>query len=231
MLKLTPEQIAKIDETLVLNGVVYDDIKIELTDHIASDIEEVMINQGVDFKTALINSFDKWEAQLRPASNAFWTPFWLNGPKLFIDKWVKESKKQFFYWFLLSVVITFTTVWIIMQNKSNKFLVQLEQGYEILLIVLIVFLFIGRYFVYKSATKTIFSYMFKVHCVGSVLILAILLFSIESDSYFIFAMNQKFTMNRLFFNVFQNIWYIVYSIYSFYFLYNHFQFERKLSKV
>ncbi len=61
-MKLTIEQIAKIDETLVLNGVVYDDIKIELTDHIASDIEEVMINQGVDFKTALINSFDKWEA-------------------------------------------------------------------------------------------------------------------------------------------------------------------------
>ena len=230
-MKLTIEQIAKIDETLVLNGVVYDDIKIELTDHIASDIEEVMINQGVDFKTALINSFDKWEAQLRPASNAFWTPFWLNGPKLFIDKWVKESKQQSLYWLLLSVFITFTTVWIIMQNKSNKFLVQLEQGYEILLILLIVFLFIGRYFVYKSETKTIFSYMFNVHCLGSVLILAIQLICIEFDWYYIFAMNQKFTMNRLFFNVFQNIWYIVYSIYSFYFLYNHFQFERKLSKV
>jgi hypothetical protein len=230
-MKLTTEQISKIDETLVLNGVIYDDIKIELTDHIASDIEKVMITQGIDFKTALINSFDKWEAQLKPASNAFWTPFWLNGPKLFIDKWVKESKKQSFYWLLLSVVITFTTVWITLQNKSNKFLAQLEQGYEILLIVLIVFLFIGRYFVYKSATKTIFSYMFNVHCVGSVLILAIILISIESDSYFIFAINQKFIMKRLFFSVFSNIWYIVYSIYSFYFLFNHFQFERKLSKV
>lgn len=230
-MKLTTEQISKIDETLVLNGVVYDDIKIELTDHIASDIEEVMIKQGVDFKTALISSFDKWEAQLRPVSNAFWTPFWLYGPKLFIDKWVKESKQQFLYWLLLSVVITFTTVWIIMQNKTNKFLVQLEQGYEILLIVLILFLFIGRYFVFKSPAKTIFSYMFNVHCVGSVLILAIQLFSIESDSYFIFAMNQKFIMKRLFFTIFLNIWYIVHSIYLFYFLYNHFQFERKLSKI
>lgn len=230
-MKLTVEQIYKIEETLVLNGVVYDDIKIELTDHIASDIEEVMINQGVDFKTALINSFDKWEVQLRPASNAFWTPFWLNGPKLFIDKWVKESKKQSIYWLLLSVFITFTTIWIIMQSKSNKFLVQLEQGYQILLIVLIVFLFIGRYLVYKSKTKTIFSYMFNVNSVVSVLILAILLISIEFDSYFIFAINQKFIMKRLFFTVFSNIWYIVYSIYSFYFLYNHFQFERKLSKV
>ncbi len=38
-MKLTTEQIAKIEETLVLNGVVYEDIKIELTDQIASEIE------------------------------------------------------------------------------------------------------------------------------------------------------------------------------------------------
>jgi hypothetical protein len=30
-----------IEETLVLNGVVYDDIKLELVDHIATEIEEI----------------------------------------------------------------------------------------------------------------------------------------------------------------------------------------------
>lgn len=132
---------------------------------------------------------------------------------------------------LLSVVISLLTAWLITEKKSNLLLIQLEQGYEILLIVLLVFLFTGRYFIFKSRTKTIFSYMFNVHCLGSVLILAILLFSIEFDFYFIFAIKQKFIMRRLFFSVFTNIWYIVYSIYSFYFLIKHFQFERKLSKV
>jgi hypothetical protein len=32
-MKLTNQQIALIDETLVLNGVTYDDIKLELVDH------------------------------------------------------------------------------------------------------------------------------------------------------------------------------------------------------
>lgn len=230
-MKLSREQIAKIEETLILNGVVYEDIKLELIDHIASDIEEIMLNQEVVFEIALINAFDKWKLQLRPTSNPFWAPFWLNGPKLLLDKWVKESKQQIFYWCLLSIIISLLTAWIIMQNKSNMFLIQLGQGYEILIIVLIVFLFIGRYFIFKSPTKTVFSYMFNVHCVGSFLILAIQLFGIEFDSYFIFAVNQKFIIRRLFFSVFINIWYIVYSIYSFYFLFNHFQFERKLSKV
>ncbi len=230
-MKLTPAQISKIEETLVLNGIVYDDIKLELIDHIASDIEEIMIKQEIVFEMALINAFDKWKVQLRPESNPFWAPFWLNGPKLFMEKWVKESKQQIFYWLLLSVVISLLTSWTIMQNKSNVFLNQLGQGYEILVFVLVVFLFTGRYFIFKSRTKTVFSYMFNVHCLGSVLILAIQLFGFEFDSDFIFALNQKFIMRRLFFSVFMNIWGIVYSIYSFYFLYNHFQFERKLSKV
>jgi len=230
-MKLTTDQIAKIEETLVLNGVVYEDIKLELIDHIASDIEEIISKQGVVFEIALIHAFDKWEVQLRPTSNPLWAPSWLNGPKLFIDKWVKETKQQLFYWMLLSVVISLLTAWIIMQNKSSMFLVQLEKGYEILIILLLAFLFIGRYFIFKSPTKTIFSYMFKVHCLASVIILTILLFSIEFDSYFIFAENQKFIMRRLFFSVWINIWYVVYSIYSFYFLINHFQFERKFSKV
>jgi hypothetical protein len=38
-MKLTNQQIETIEETLVLNGVVYDDIKLELIDHIATEIE------------------------------------------------------------------------------------------------------------------------------------------------------------------------------------------------
>ncbi|WP_016988952.1 hypothetical protein [Flavobacterium sp. ACAM 123] len=38
-MKLTAPQIAFINETLVLNGLIYDDIKLEVMDHIASEIE------------------------------------------------------------------------------------------------------------------------------------------------------------------------------------------------
>lgn len=38
-MKLSKVQIAKIEETLVLIGVVYEDIKFELIDHITSEIK------------------------------------------------------------------------------------------------------------------------------------------------------------------------------------------------
>jgi hypothetical protein len=38
-MRLTNQQITTIEQTLVLNGVVYDDIKLELLDHIATEIE------------------------------------------------------------------------------------------------------------------------------------------------------------------------------------------------
>jgi hypothetical protein len=45
-MKLTNQQIAKIEETLWFKRV-YDDIKIELIDHIASEIEEKYIMKRV----------------------------------------------------------------------------------------------------------------------------------------------------------------------------------------
>ncbi len=38
-MKLSKEQIEQIDDKLVSKDLVYDDIKLELTDHIASDNE------------------------------------------------------------------------------------------------------------------------------------------------------------------------------------------------
>jgi hypothetical protein len=40
-MRLTNQQITTIEQTLVLNGVVYDDIKLELLDHIATEIESI----------------------------------------------------------------------------------------------------------------------------------------------------------------------------------------------
>ena len=38
-MKLTQEQIEFIDSILLLNGIKYDDVKLEMMDHIASEIE------------------------------------------------------------------------------------------------------------------------------------------------------------------------------------------------
>jgi hypothetical protein len=47
-MRLTNQQITTIEQTLVLNGVVYDDIKLELLlDHIATEIESIIDERPV----------------------------------------------------------------------------------------------------------------------------------------------------------------------------------------
>lgn len=51
-MKLTKEQIAKIEEYLVKDRIFYDDIRMEMTDHIAATLEE-KLKEGGDFELAL----------------------------------------------------------------------------------------------------------------------------------------------------------------------------------
>ena len=74
-MKLTAEQIKKIEETLVLNGIQYEDIKLELTDHIASEIEEKTSIQGVSFEIAFHEVFENWQ---EPNETKFFVLGWIN---------------------------------------------------------------------------------------------------------------------------------------------------------
>ncbi|MFD0777676.1 hypothetical protein ACFQZF_03215 [Flavobacterium myungsuense] len=72
-MKLSQEQIAKIDEKLTLKGLVYEDIKLELLDHIASDTENVMTDKEIAFEIAFKDVFRKWKPQLQPFKSWFWS--------------------------------------------------------------------------------------------------------------------------------------------------------------
>ncbi len=107
-MKLAPEQIAEIDETLVLNGLIYDDIKLEVTDHIASEIEFQLANNQSNFTEAFEDVFSKWESELKLTSN-----WWSSGfvaPKIVIDKYALQIKKQFKFAALYDLMFSFLMV-------------------------------------------------------------------------------------------------------------------------
>jgi len=109
-MKLTTDQIAKIDETLVLNGVVYEDIKLELIDHIASEIEDKIQNEGVYFDLALKNSFYERRNILKTSSAPYWLGNFFNAPKIVIDKCVSNTqdlaKSTYFSAVIASFILT-----------------------------------------------------------------------------------------------------------------------------
>jgi hypothetical protein len=66
-MRWTNQQITTIEETLVLNGVVYDDIKLELVDHIAT---EMRVGDSREKPLRLFwKVVEKVEPQLKPTSH------------------------------------------------------------------------------------------------------------------------------------------------------------------
>ena len=97
-MKLTTEQINKIDTFLERNDVKYLDIKLELLDHIASQIEALISEQNSSFEEA----FTKITAHWRPrfsSSTSFLIGLIYSFPKIVLDRLVKRAKKQTLFLF------------------------------------------------------------------------------------------------------------------------------------
>jgi hypothetical protein len=135
---LTPSQIATIEKTLVLNEVIYEDIKLELTDHIATEIEVVLVEKECSFEEALKIVFEKWSPELIP-STSFWTPNNMKLPRIVLNKYVAESKRQFLVLSIGACLGSFILVFF--ANKINnqngieyiKYTFQFFFGIELLL--------------------------------------------------------------------------------------------------
>jgi len=158
-MKLTTQQIATIDETLVLNGLIYEDIKLEITDHIASEIEVAMNDNNISFKEAFKQVFENWKEQLRPSSS-----FWLGrkniAPKIVIEKWELIHRRQnpaiiqfaFFITIILGIINVFST-----ENAPENILLATR------CFCLALWLFIAtiRILMWKSNRKTLYGFIFK----------------------------------------------------------------------
>lgn len=92
-MKLTTEQITKIDEVLIEKGLIYEDIKLEVTDHIASEIESKLENNPSNFEIVFKEVFTNWEEELKLTSN--WSHSSFVAPKIVIEKYFEQLKKVY----------------------------------------------------------------------------------------------------------------------------------------
>ena len=70
-MKLSPSQIETIDVFLYKNNVKYIDIKLELLDHIASQIEYEMKTTKKTFPDAYNQVFDNWSEEFKLTRDFF----------------------------------------------------------------------------------------------------------------------------------------------------------------
>jgi hypothetical protein len=160
-MKLTTEQIATIEETLVLNGLVYQDVKLELLDHIASEIEEKMSNEEISFELVFKEVFDKWKPELRPASYGLWLGRGYSGPKIIMDKMAMYTKSRFWYITLGAIPLTLIAKVFIHFFSTETFIYFFTKGIRILFLAEVFFVMIAWIIIWKFKSKTTFSYLFK----------------------------------------------------------------------
>ena len=160
-MKLTNQQIAQIEKTLVLNDLKYDDIKLEVIDHIASEIEVLMDENGISFEENLKLVFGKWAAQLKPTTYGLWLGYAYSGPKIVMDKMANFSKSEI-KWGIVCGFFSASIIMLIYKINNNiNFLLMLGIILKAVLFVSALVTIYYRAILFKSKGRTTFSIMFK----------------------------------------------------------------------
>ncbi len=159
-MKLTTEQIAKIEETLVLNGVVYEDIKLELIDHIAYEIENNIGENNILFEAAFYQTFENWKQQLSPRSS-----LWIGtndvAPQIVIDKIILSSKKLFIR-ALFFVLITTIVLTALVRNFNNELALEnIRNLLRVVFILELLFVVVCKFLIWKSKSVTSYGLIYK----------------------------------------------------------------------
>lgn len=103
-MKLTTEQINQIDTFLERNDVKYLDIKLELLDHIASQIEALMNDQNSSFEEAFSKITTHWKPRFS-SSTSFLIGLFYSFPQIVLDRLLARMKKYHLFIFCFSVFI------------------------------------------------------------------------------------------------------------------------------
>jgi hypothetical protein len=159
-MKLTTEQIAKIEETLVINGLVYQDVKLELLDHIASEIEEKMSNEEISFDIVYKAVFEKWKSSLVITSSSAWLGAFFQAPRVVVDKLISYSKRQFVIVLILALVFAILLATIISDIQQEKFFYTLNLGLTGVFFLMVLATIVSLFLIWKSKIKTTYGRLF-----------------------------------------------------------------------
>ena len=201
-MKLTKEQIAKIEAYLNNNDVKYIDLHLEVLDHISTDIENEMTIHNSSFNEA----FDKIRIKWSKTFSYKWT-FWLGvsngGSKLFIDHCLKIYKPLWFKSIL--AIVAFIVVFYRIVAIFN---IDLDANYHLFKITFLsmalffpVLLVYWKYQFKKIKLVSTYSYLYNKQIFPNIFIVFILIIQIFRSEKEIFS-DFIFVYFTMFFSLF-----------------------------
>ena len=220
-MKLTTQQIAQIEETLALNGLYFEDLKLEVTDHIASEIEILMQENTLPFEENFKLVLEKWKPQLQP-SFSFLIGF--TNPKIMTSKCHEFIKNKLL---IVICIASFTSSLVLLLARNLQFLafiLEIQQVFKTFILVVFCLVLSIWGLLSLSKRQTSYSYLMKKKSIS----LLIFLFMLGIGLFPAQLNHTDFKIS--FVTIFISIIYVLFAGMYLQLALKHFQFERKLIK-
>jgi len=157
-MKLTTEQIEDINQILISKGIKYDDLKMEVLDHIASQIEYEMTTAKKTFSEAYNQVFERWNAEFKP-TRAFFS-LRIYHPKIARSKFGNHIKLEIFTTITIAAVLFFSFQMVSDSNTKLQFIFWIKKVFFYAYIGTILSMFIFKFFNAKSNVSSTYRYSF-----------------------------------------------------------------------
>jgi len=183
-MKLTKEQIQIIKEYINSKKINYVDIQIEILDHISSDVELIMSDTHIHFKSAFDQVKEKWKSNFEFRSS-FLLGIFYEKPSIFL----KRCKKIYKPYSLKGFASIFITVFVfsfmqkhLFQNSLfiNKIFTNGSLGLSFVYFGLVLYWYFK---IKKTHLKTVFSFLYNTQIFPNLIIVGLMFNSIKNKSF------------------------------------------------
>jgi len=171
-MELSNEQIELVENYLNYKDITYVDLRVEVLDHIVSEIEDNMLHDNVTFQYAFTTAKQKWNPQLKETTSIFFG-LGFSAPKIVIKKAKKVYWKQyvllFTSYFLPFILLTHFNFKI--QNPSEFSFFIIFKGIILVSFVVFIFMLLTK----NNKIKTTYGFILKSQSLGAFTGLIVLL--------------------------------------------------------
>ncbi len=170
-MKLNQDQIANIEGFLNRMELTQIDLRNEVLDHMSAGISEGMFSQQLTFEEAFAIEKQKWRDDLQSHSSYWLGLLWM-GPKIMIQKCVKQSKIMY-----LKATLPAVIVLLFFYSTENlwkeQILIILNSFVGIVYIGLFLLLLFLDYKMKRTGYETSYSFLFKINAITFSLLLVL----------------------------------------------------------
>ncbi len=164
-MKLNQKQLSQLEKYLDFKELEQADLRNEVFDHMALNIERAMNDDNLGFIDAYKAEIQLWNIELKDYSS-WWLGWSWVGPKLMMKKCVKEIKQMY----LWSTVFAATFLFMIfLFNKVFKIALLKDEfniGLGITYMLIFVGVLVGFYKMKATGIETTYRHLYKINAIG-----------------------------------------------------------------